>query len=384
MAQLFVSGGESYFGQGAVSCLSDIFKKYKFERIVVVSDAEIVNAGVIQSVVKLLAKNRIIYQVFDKVYHNPTVANVKAGVELATSFNTDAFIAVGGGSVLDAAKAMSLMCANREITDIRKLEGDVNKTKNKAMPLIAIPTNFSSGSEVSSVFMLSDMNNNRKISCKDKNCIPQEVIIDPDFVLSLKARQTALSCASLFALAVESYLSAKAWSVTEYYSLQAVKLILENAKSAVNKNVKAKENLLNAQYFAGLASSNGGLALMHALSNALEVTHDVNHGVSCSLLLIPVLKFNAPSSGSKYKDLAIAMGAKVSDKASPADYRKTFINAVTKFFKELGVPKKLSEVGVKINDGDFMAECVLKDVHTQDNLKEVSKRKVLEIYKGVA
>ena len=383
MVNRLVFNKTAYFGAGSIQHIPEELKKLGAERVLVITDSGLVKCGVTAKVTGLLAKARIVHQVFEDVYANPTVANVKAGFSFATQFRAQAIVAVGGGSVLDAAKAVALMCGNPDLTDIRKLEKSP-LAKNPSVPLIAVSTAFGSGAEFSSRLMLTDMNSQRKIVCSDPNCIPLVSVMDSDFYEGLSARLCAQFAVEALALAVEGYISDGAWGLGEQYCLEAVRLIAENLKPALNNSLKAREQLGYAQYLAGMGAQTNGLGLLHSLSHPLEAVYDLPHGIVSAVLLKPVLTFNASSSAAKYKDLALALGARLSSKAAPAEYRKTCIACVDKLLAQTALPLRLSKLDVHLKDVDFLSDSVLKDVCLAENPKEISRRKIAEIYKSIA
>ena len=221
----------------------------------------------------------------------------------------------------------------------------------------------------------------KKIECADINAIPKAFFFDTEFVSITNKNDFAFLASSLLASSIESFICKSSWDLSNFFALKAMKLIYENALLASKENSKAIENMLYAQYYAGIAFANGGAAFATAASLSLEAAI----GISFSKSIVPIFKesmeFNAASTGQKYKDIAVNMGAKVSSSASPESFRKTAINSVEKFFKELSVAKKIEEVKISKEDISFIQENILKNKYTELNPKTVTKKKISDVLK---
>ena len=382
MSNRMVLNETAYFGEGALKQIITELKNRSLERVLVVTDAELIRCKVTLKVTKLLAASRIIYQIYDKVKANPTIKNVKDGVEVAEQFRADVIVAVGGGSVIDTAKAIAVIRANPEFIDIRKLEG-VSPTKNKAIPLFAVTTTSGTAAEVTINYVITDEDKQRKFVCVDVHDIPVVAVVDPELSATMPAKLCAATGMDALVHAMEGYITKGAWQMTDMYCLKAVEIIAQNLRSAVKGNAKAREQMAYGQYIAGMGFSNCGLGIVHSMAHPLSAVYDIPHGVACAALLAPVLKFNASATGVKYRDLALAMGVKTAAKMSSASYRKALINAVQKLAKDVGIPSKLRDLGVQAKDIDFLAESAMKDACTPGNPQDVTKKKIADIYKSV-
>lgn len=371
----------SYFGPGSIKVFSGELNKHGFSRVLVITDAETVKAKTSLKITKILAENKIVYQVFDKVKANPTIQNIRSCVETAEYLRADCIVAVGGTAVIDTAKAVSIICTNPEFKDARKLEG-LSKTSNRGLPLIALPAAGGTASEVTINYVITDEDRQHKFVCIDPLALPFIAIVDTDLSAKVPAETCALAGAAALSNAIEGYLTKDAWQLTDMYCLEAIKIISENLKAAVKGNEKAREQIAYAQYISGMGFSNSGLGLVNAMAHPLGAVYDVPDELACAVLLPQVLAFNAPSTGTKMRDIAVAMGVKVSAKATPAAYRKSCLTAVEKLFKEAGVAKKLT-AAIEKKDLEFLAESALKDVYLEGNPKEASKKKIMDIYKSV-
>src|SRR5574344_238095 len=382
MSNRMVLNETAYFGESALKQIITELKNRSLERVLVVTDEELIRCKVTLKVTKLLAASRIIYQIYDKVKANPTIKNVKDGVEVAEQFRADVIVAVGGGSVIDTAKAIAVIRANPEFIDIRKLEG-VSPTKNKAIPLIAITTTSGTAAEVTINYVITDEDKQRKFVCVDVHDIPVVAVVDPELSATMPAKLCAATGMDALVHAMEGYITKGAWQMTDMYCLKAVEIIAQNLRSAVKGNAKAREQMAYGQYIAGMGFSNCGLGIVHSMAHPLSAVYDIPHGVACAVLLAPVMKFNAAATGSKYRDIAAALGIKTAAKMSQAAYRKAAISAVEKLAKDVGIPSKLRDLGVQARDLDFLADSALKDACTPGNPQDVTKKKLIDIYKSV-
>ncbi len=382
MAHRMILNETAYFGEDAVKAITVELKKRNLERVLIVTDADLVRNKVTAKVTKLLATARLIYQIYDKVQPNPTIRNVKEAAEVARQFRADAVVAIGGGSVIDTAKAVSILLANPEVTDLRKLEGESN-TKNKGIPLFAVTTTSGTAAEVTINYVLTDEDRERKFVCVDVHSIPTVAIIDPELSQTMPAKLCASTGMDALVHAIEGYITKESWQLTDMYCLKAIEMIGENLRSAIKGNAAAREQMAYAQYIAGMGFSNCGLGLAHSMAHPLSAVYGIPHGVACAMLLVPVMKFNASATGTKYRDIAVALGVKAAAKKTPAEARKSAIAAVEKLVKDAGIPSKLKEFGVEAKGLDFLAESVLNDACTPGNPQTVTKKKIIDIYKSI-
>lgn len=382
MAHRMILNETAYFGEEAVKSLTVELKNRNLERVLLVTDADLVRNKVTTKVTKLLATARIIYQIYDKVQPNPTIRNVKEAAEVARQFRADVVVAVGGGSVIDTAKAISILLANPEVTDLRKLEG-MSNTKNKGVPLIAITTTSGTAAEVTINYVITDEDRERKFVCVDVHDIPVVAIIDPELSQTMPENLCAATGMDALVHAIEGYINKNAWQLTDMYCLKAVQMIAENLPAAVKGNAKAREQMAYAQYIAGMGFSNSGLGLAHSMAHPLSAVYGIPHGIACAMLIAPVMKFNASATGTKYRDLAEALGVKAAAKKTPAEARKAAIAAVEKLAKTIGIPSKLKKFGVETKQLDFLAESALNDACTPGNPQTVTKKKIIDLYKSI-
>ncbi|MEG0614155.1 MAG: lactaldehyde reductase [Oscillospiraceae bacterium] len=383
MSNRIILNETSYFGSGAIASIADEIKKRGFKRAMLVTDRDLIKFNVAQKVIAILDFNKMPYAVFDDIQANPTIENVQAGVAFCNRMKFDYIIAVGGGSVIDTAKAIAIIAKNPEHVDVASLEGAVD-TENKSLPLIAVPTTAGTAAEVTINYVITDTENRRKFVCVDPHDIPIVAVIDPDMMASMPKSLTASTGMDALTHAIESYICKGAWEMSDMFALEAIKLIGRSLEKVTNTgNSDARQDLALAQYVAGMGFSNVGLGIVHSMAHPLGAVYDTPHGVANAIILPTVMEYNAPETGNKYQKIAKALGVLQTSTMSPEEYRKAAIDAVKKLSVSVGIPAKLSDVGVKLEDVDFLAESAFADVCTGGNPRTTSVEEIAELYKSM-
>jgi lactaldehyde reductase len=380
MANRMILNETSYIGAGAISAIADEVKNRGFKKALVVTDKDLVKFGVAAKVTDLLEKNGLAFEVFDDVKANPTVANVKAGVEKFAGCKADYIIAIGGGSPIDTAKAIGIITANPEFSDVTSLEG-VAPTKNKSVPILAVPTTAGTAAEVTINYVITDEEKKRKFVCVDPHDIPVVSFVDPDMMSSMPKGLTAATGMDALTHAIEGYITKGAWELTDTLHLKAIEIISRSLRSAVANEPKGRADMALGQYVAGMGFSNVGLGIVHSMAHPLGAFYDTPHGVANAVLLPYVMEFNADATGEKYREIARAMGVAGVDSMSAEEYRKAAVDAVRKLSEDIGIPKKLKDIGVKEEDIEALADSALADACTPGNPKAVTAKDILEVYK---
>lgn len=380
MANRFILNETSYHGHGAVNELVPEVKSRGFKKALIVTDADLVKFKVVKKVTDILDKNKMSYEIFDKVKANPSVAIVQEGVKAFKKAKADYMIAIGGGSPQDTAKGIGIIINNPEFADVVSLEG-VAPTKNKSVPVIAIATTAGTAAETTINYVITDEKKRRKFVCVDPHDIPVVAIVDPDLMSSMPKGLTAATGMDALTHAIEGYTTLGAWELADTLNLKAIELIAKNLRKAVDNDPDGREGMALGQYVTGMAFSNVGLGVVHGMAHPLSAFYDTPHGVANAVLLPYVMEFNAPYTGTKFRDIAKAMGVKKVDEMKQAEYREAAIKAVKKLSKDVGIPKTLKEIGVKKEDLEALAEAAMADVCTGGNPRPCSKELVLEVYK---
>ena len=382
MARRIMLNGTSYFGQGAIQEIVNEIKNRHFKKALVISTPDLFEFKVATKVTDLLDAAGIAYEVYDGIKPNPTIENVTAGVEACKAAGADVIVAVGGGSPIDTSKAIATIITNPEFSDVRSLEG-LAPTKNPCLPIIAVTTTSGTAAEVTINYVITDVEKNRKFVCVDPHDIPIVAIVDPDMSASMPTGLCAATGMDALVHAVEGYITKGAWELTDMLHLKAIEIIGRSLRSAVAGDYAGREAMSLGQYIAGMGFSNVGLGIVHSMAHPLSAVYDIPHGKACAMLLTAVLKFNAPATGEKYREIARVMGVPNVDAMDEATYRQAAIDVIQKLADDVGIPKSLSEAGVKREDIPFLAESAFNDACTPGNPRDASLEEIIGIYESI-
>ena len=382
MARRIMLNGTSYFGQGAIQEIVNEIKNRHFKKALVTSTPDLFEFKVATKVTDLLDAAGIDYEIYDGIKPNPTIENVTAGVDACKAAGADVIVAVGGGSPIDTSKAIATIITNPEFADVRSLEG-LAPTKNPCLPIIAVTTTSGTAAEVTINYVITDVEKNRKFVCVDPHDIPIVAIVDPDMSASMPTGLCAATGMDALVHAVEGYITKGAWELTDMLHLKAIEIIGRSLRSAVAGDYAGREAMSLGQYIAGMGFSNVGLGIVHSMAHPLSAVYDIPHGKACAMLLTAVLKFNAPTTGEKYREIARVMGVPNVDAMDEATYRQAAIDVIQKLADDVGIPKSLSEAGVKREDIPFLAESAFNDACTPGNPRDASKEEIIAIYESI-
>ena len=382
MARRIMLNGTSYFGQGAIQEIVNEIKNRHFKKALVTSTPDLFEFKVATKVTDLLDAAGIAYEIYDGIKPNPTIENVTAGVDACKAAGADVIVAVGGGSPIDTSKAIATIITNPEFADVRSLEG-LAPTKNPCLPIIAVTTTSGTAAEVTINYVITDVEKNRKFVCVDPHDIPIVAIVDPDMSASMPTGLCAATGMDALVHAVEGYITKGAWELTDMLHLKAIEIIGRSLRSAVAGDYAGREAMSLGQYIAGMGFSNVGLGIVHSMAHPLSAVYDIPHGKACAMLLTAVLKFNAPATGEKYREIARVMGVPNVDAMDEATYRQAAIDVIQKLADDVGIPKSLSEAGVKREDIPFLAESGFNDACTPGNPRDVSLEEIIGIYESI-
>lgn len=371
----------SYHGKGAVAQVAAEIKARGFKKAFVCSDPDLIKFGVTAKVTSVLDSNSIDYSVYSEIKPNPTIENVQSGVEAFKACKADCIVAIGGGSSMDTAKAVGIIIANPEFSDVRSLEG-VAPTKNPSVPIIAVPTTAGTAAEVTINYVITDVEKKRKFVCVDVHDIPVVAVVDPDLMSSMPKGLTAATGMDALTHAIEGYITKGAWKMTDMFHLKAIEIIAKSLRGAVDNTPEGREGMALGQYIAGMGFSNVGLGIVHSMAHALGAVYDTPHGVANAILLPTVMAFNADATGEKYREIARAMGVDGVDSMSQEEYRKAAVEAVKELSISVGIPADLKEI-VKEEDIDFLADSAVADACAPGNPKEASKEDIIALYKSL-
>ena len=382
MARRIMLNGTSYFGQGAIQEIVNEIKNRHFKKALVTSTPDLFEFKVATKVTDLLDAAGIDYEIYDGIKPNPTIENVTAGVDACKAAGADVIVAVGGGSPIDTSKAIATIITNPEFADVRSLEG-LAPTKNPCLPIIAVTTTSGTAAEVTINYVITDVEKNRKFVCVDPHDIPIVAIVDPDMSASMPTGLCAATGMDALVHAVEGYITKGAWELTDMLHLKAIEIIGRSLRSAVAGDYAGREAMSLGQYIAGMGFSNVGLGIVHSMAHPLSAVYDIPHGKACAMLLTAVLKFNAPATGEKYREIARVMGVPDVDGMDQETYRQAAIDVIQKLADDVGIPKSLSEAGVKREDIPFLAESAFNDACTPGNPRDASMEEIIGIYESI-
>lgn len=381
MSNRFVLNETSYHGSGAINEIPTEIKGRGFKKCFVCSDPDLIKFGVTAKITDILDNNSIAYELYSEIKPNPTIENVQTGVAAFKALGADCIIAIGGGSSMDTAKAIGIIIKNPEFEDVVSLEG-VAPTKNKCVPIIAVPTTAGTAAEVTINYVITDVAKNRKMVCVDPKDIPVIAVVDPDMMSTMPKGLTAATGMDALTHAIEGYITKGAWELSDMFHIKAIEIIARSLRGAVENTPEGRADMALGQYVAGMGFSNVGLGLVHSMAHPLGAVYDTPHGVANAIILPTVMEYNAPFTGDKYRDIAAAMGVEGTADMSTEDARKAAVEAVRKLGEDVGIPANLKDI-VKEEDIDFLAQSAYDDACRPGNPRDTSVDEIKELYRSL-
>ena len=373
-----------YLGANSRAVLPEEIKKRKFKKVLFMSGKNVIKHGILSKVASLLDQAKIKYEIFSEMKPNPTVENVQNGLIALKKSKADVIVAVGGGSVIDCAKGVSIIATNKKFKDVVSLEGAVD-TPNKAFPLIAMPTTAGTAAEATINYVITDTKNKKKMVCVDPHDIPIMSIIDAELMATMPKDITASTGMDALTHAIESLITKGATDFSDMFALESIKTIANWLPKAYKNgdDMLAREKMAYAQYVVGMGFSNVGLGIVHSMAHPLGGRHDIAHGVANALLLPIVMEYNAQSEAKpKYRLIAECFGINTAGKSDDKCVTLA-VNAVKKLSKQLKIPQTLSEIGIKSKHIDALSVDAYNDVCTGGNPRETSVKDIKSLYKSV-
>jgi alcohol dehydrogenase len=364
------------FGIGSLGNLGQHTEKFGAKRLLIITDKGVIKAGIIDKVVQQLGATGVKYWIFDDVQPNPIDRNVMDGLEAYRRNNCDSILGVGGGSPIDTAKAIRFVAGH---------SGHVSEHYGKAatmeMPiLIAIPTTSGTGTEVSRGGIITDTKDNRK-----KVVIsgpPSLALLDPELTLSMPPSLTAATGMDALSHSVEAYTSTRYNPLAGAIAIAGIKLVAENLRTAVadGSDIEARKNMAMASTMGALAFSKG-LGAVHSLAHQLSTEADMPHGVANAIMLPHVMEFNMEAAAQKYADIAQAMGVNIQG-MSAMEAARAAAESVRQLSRDIGIPDRLSDAGVKMENIPIMAANAMADHCHLLNARECTEESMTAIYKA--
>ena len=381
MANRFVLNETSYHGAGAIAEIATEAIGRGFKKAFVCSDPDLIKFGVTKKVTDVLDNAGLAYEIYSNIKPNPTIENVQSGVAAFKAAEADYIIAIGGGSSMDTAKGVGIVSANPDFADIRSLEG-VAPTKNKSVPIFAVPTTAGTAAEVTINYVITDVEKNRKMVCVDPKDIPVVAFVDPEMMSSMPKGLTAATGMDALTHAIEGYITAAAWELSDMFHLKAIEIISRSLRGAVANTPEGRADMALGQYVAGMGFSNVGLGIVHSMAHPLGALYDTPHGVANAIILPTVMEYNAEATGEKYREIARAMGVAGVDDMTQEEYRKAAIDAVRQLSQDVGIPADLKDI-VKPEDIPFLAQSAYDDACRPGNPKETSVEDITKLYESL-
>ena len=383
MVNRFILNEVSYFGPGARKELPGVVARLGFNKALVVTDKGLMKFGVAKMVLDVLDEAGIPYAVFDEVKPNPTVTNVKQGIAAFKESGADFIVAIGGGSAMDTAKGVGIVCNNPEFEDIVSLEG-VADTKKKTVPIIALPTTAGTAAETTINYVIIDEEKQKKMVCVDPNDITCVAIVDAELMYSLPKSLTAATGMDAMTHAIEGLITKGAWELSDMFELKAIAMIHKYLPIAVEEptNPEGRNGMAVAQYVAGMAFSNVGLGVDHGMAHPLSALHDVPHGVACAMLLPTVMRWNACAAADKYVDIAKALEV-YREGMTREEAADAACAEIENLSRRVGIPAHLSELGITEADIPALADQAIADVCTPGNPRPVTREDIVALYRQI-
>ena len=381
MANRFILNERSYHGKGAIQEIAGEVTSRGLKKALLCTDPDLLKFGVTKKVTDVLDAAGLAYQVYSEIKPNPTIENVKDGVEAAKAAQADYIIAIGGGSSMDTAKAIGIIVTNPEFADVRSLEGTAD-TKNPCLPIIAVPTTAGTAAEVTINYVITDVEKNRKFVCVDPHDIPVVAIVDPDMMASMPKGLTAATGMDALTHAIEGYITKGAWELSDMFHLKAIEIIAKSLRGAVENTPEGREGMALGQYIAGMGFSNVGLGIVHSMAHGLSALYDTPHGVACAIILPTGLEYNKPVAGKRYRAIGKAMQVPGIDNMTDEEAADATIAAVKQLSADVGIPANLKGI-LKEEDVAFLAKSAYADACCPGNPRDTSEEEIAELYKSL-
>lgn len=380
MESVFYSPTRIIFGEGSLKRVGEEARKFGEKVLIVTGKSSSKKAGSLDEVVNSLTSHNLRVEVFNKVEPDPSVETVEEGAKFAKKCAVEVIIGLGGGSSMDAAKGIALLMTNKgSITDYFGMD----KVKEPAIPVIAIPTTAGTGSEVTKYAVVTDQKKMLKQIIGSFHISPVLAILDPMLTLSMPASLTANTGADALSHAIESYVCTKANPVSDILALESIRLIAEALPGAVSQpeNIEVRKKMLFASSIAGIALTSSGAGIIHGMGYSITLYYGAPHGLANALLMPEAMEFNLVANPIKYRNIAVAMGKKV-EGLLEKDAARLSVVAVRELSEKIGIPRGLKEIGVKEESLAGFAEAVGKNERVLSlNPRRPSTKEIEEIYR---
>ncbi len=369
--------------RGISDQLGEISNGLLGETVLFVTDKGLVELGLVQKAIASLQSAGCNVEIFDGTEPDPSLALLEQLISKAASINATGIVGFGGGSSMDLAKLAALIAGSGENLDDA---WGVGYAKGPRLPLVLVPTTAGTGSEVTSVSIIT-VDDDEKRGVSSPIILPDLAVLDANLTLGLPKHITAATGIDAMVHAIEAYTSKSTNNnpMSKILAIEALKLLGANIETACNdgSNVEAREAMLLGSMMAGMAFANSPVAAVHALAYPIGGMFHIPHGLSNALILNEVMRFNTPVCGKEYSDLAPYLFPHLADETSIESRCSTFIDELSSLSKRIGLEQNLREVGIKEADLPIMAKAAMKQTRLLvNNPREVSEADALSIYKA--
>ncbi|WP_428035408.1 iron-containing alcohol dehydrogenase [Amphritea sp.] len=378
--QAFFVPNVSLMGPGCFNSLPERVKMLGGSKPLVVADKGMTSLGYTARLTELLGSQGVESVVYDDTVPNPTDNNVAEGLAVYLEHGCDMLISLGGGSAHDCCKGIGLVASSGG--SIHDYEG-VDQAKAPLPPYIAVNTTAGTASEMTRFTIITNTSNHVKMAIVDWRVTPDVAINDPELMVDMPPALTAATGMDALTHAVEAYVSTAATPITDACALQAIRLIGQYLRKAVARgdDMVARDKMAYAEYLAGMAFNNASLGYVHAMAHQLGGFYNLPHGVCNALLLPHVCRVNMIAATERFADIADALG-EVTDGLSERDAALLAIDAIETLGQDVGIPRTLSELGVKEGDIETMVANAQKDVCRLTNPRTLKDAEVAAIYRS--
>jgi len=363
-----------FTGEDSSLELCQAISQLGYKKLLIVTDEVLVKIGLLDKIKARLTELNVAFVIYDGVLPDPTYDQVHTGVDILRNNHCDAILAVGGGSPIDASKAIAAKATNNK--SLEKMAG-LFKLRKAPMPFFAIPTTAGTGSEVTIVSVVSDPITHQKTPIIDPKLVPVMAALDGGMMLGLPASVTAATGMDALTHAIESFISVNATPDTDAYGLAATRLIMENLETAVKdgKNLEARQNMAMASYYAGLAFTKASVGYVHAIAHNFGAYYSTPHGLANSIVLPHILDYSKESIINRLAQLAEVSGLRTGNETNEQLADK-FIARIRSMLKEFKIPEQLDSL--KTDDIPKIAKSALEEAHNNYPVPKYMNQKVCE------
>ncbi len=371
---------EIIYGLGALSGIGHCAQRLGGEKIFLVTDPGIIEAGWVDRAIGHLKEIQLDYVVYDNVVSNPRDFQVEAGVQLYRQRSCDVIVAVGGGSAIDTAKGIAVLATN--YGTLQEFVG-CNLVSHPIPPLICAPTTAGTGADVSQFAVLLDSRTKMKTCILSRAIMPDISIIDPTMLQTKSRELIAATGMDTLTHAIEAYVSSLSWPLTDPHAIHAIELVHKHLVTATEKKaMNALEGMSVACLEAGIAFSNAILGAVHALAHPIGGLYDLHHGIVNTVMLPAVVRRNLHHDYRKFAVIARALGVESRGMSEEEAARQVPV-MIEKLIRTLGLPTKLSALGASLDDLPKMTAMAQQDICMLTNPCTYSAQDIEAIYREV-